>query len=62
MQSLYQLASELNRERLAHAEQQRPARQRLAARRASRHADQIRRRARRRAAWKALRLRTESER
>jgi hypothetical protein len=62
MHSLYQLANELHRERLAHAEQQRPARQRLAARKASRHADRIARRTRRRAARKALRLRTESER
>jgi hypothetical protein len=62
MHSLYQLANELNRERLARAEQQRPARQRLAARKASRHADRIARRTRRRAARKALRLRTEPER
>jgi hypothetical protein len=62
MQSLHQLANELNRERLAHAERQRPARQRLAARRASRHADRAQRRARRRAARKAVRLRTEPER
>ncbi len=62
MQSLYQLASELNHERLAHAEQQRSARQRLAARRAARHADRTQRRMRRRAARKALRLRTELER
>ena len=62
MQSLYQLVSELNRERLAHAEQQRPARQWLAARRASRHTDRAQRRARRRAARKAVHLRTEPER
>jgi len=59
MQSLHPLASALYRERLAHAEQQRPARQNLALRRASRHADRAQQRKRRRALRKALRLRTE---
>jgi hypothetical protein len=59
MQSLHQLASELNRDRQAHAEQQRPARQHLAHHRAARQADRAQRRARRRALRKALRLRTE---
>ena len=39
MHPLSQLANELNRERLAHAEQQRPARRLLAFRRASRRAE-----------------------
>jgi hypothetical protein len=62
MQSIHQLANELNRERQAHAERQRPVRQHLAGRRAKRHADRAQRRIRRRAARKALRLRTEPER
>ena len=57
MLSLHQLADELNRERLAHAEGQRPARQLLAVRRATRRAQ---RRARN-AVRHALRLRTELE-
>lgn len=60
MLSLNQLANELNRERLAHAEQRRPARRHLAFRRASRRADRAERRMRN-AARKALRLRTELE-
>jgi hypothetical protein len=59
MPSLHQLANELNRERLAHAEQQRPARRHLALRRASRQADRTQRSKRRRALRKALRLWTE---
>jgi hypothetical protein len=62
MLSIHQLANELNRERLAHAEHQRPVRQHLAGRRAARHAARAQRRKRRRAARKALRLRTEVER
>ena len=57
MQSLHQLADELNRERLAHAESQRPARQLLAVRRTTRRAQ----RHVRNAARRALRLRTELE-
>jgi len=38
MQPLHQLTNELNRERLAHAESRRPARQLQALRRATRHA------------------------
>ncbi len=43
MHPLSQLANELNRERLAHAEQQRPARRLLAFRRASRRAERAER-------------------
>jgi hypothetical protein len=59
MQSLHQLAGELNRQRLTHAEQQRPARRHLAVRRASRLAARAERSKRRRAVRRALRLRTE---
>lgn len=60
MQPLHQLANELNRERLAHAGQRRPARWHLAFRRASRRADRAERRMGS-AVRKALRLRTELE-
>ena len=61
MQSRHQLANELNRERLAYAEQQRPARQQLAYRKASRHADRAQRSKRRRAFRNVLRLRAEAK-
>jgi hypothetical protein len=57
MQPHHQLANELYRERLAHAEQQRPSRQHLAFRKASRQADRAQRNKRRRAFRKVLRLR-----
>ena len=59
MQSIHQLANELNRERLAHAEQQRPARRYLASRKASKQADRAQRNKRHRAFRKLARLRTE---
>ena len=59
-QPLHQLANELDRKRLVHAEQQRPARQHLVFRRASRRADRAERRMRN-AVRKALRLRTGPE-
>lgn len=58
MQSFHQLANELNRERLAHAEQQRPARRQLALLRASRQAGRVERRMRK-AVRKVLRPHTE---
>jgi hypothetical protein len=57
MRPLHQLARELHRERLAHAEGQRPARQLLAVRRATRRAG----RRFRNAVRHALRPRTEPE-
>jgi hypothetical protein len=61
MQSHHQLANELYRERLAHAEQQRPSRQHLASRKASKQADRAQRNKRRRAFRKVLRLRVEAK-
>jgi hypothetical protein len=60
VQPLHQLANELNRERLAHAEQRRPSRRHIAFRKASRRADRAERRMRK-AVRKALRLRTDLE-
>jgi hypothetical protein len=61
MWALNQLASELDRERLAYAQQQRPARRHLAGRRASRRADRAEQR-NRKAAREALQLHTDLER
>jgi hypothetical protein len=61
MWSLNQLASELDRERLAHAQHQRRARRHLAGRRASRRADRAERR-KRKAAREILQLHTDLER
>ena len=61
MQPHHQLANELYRERLARAEQQRPARQHLAFRKASKQADRAQRNKRRRAFRKVARLRAEAK-
>ena len=61
MQSRHQLANELNRERLAHAEERRLARQQIAFHKASRHADRAQISKRRRAFRKILRWRPEAE-
>ena len=61
MQSRHQLANELNRERLAHAEERRLARQQIAFHKASRHADRAQISKRRRAFRKILRRRAEAE-
>ena len=61
MQPLHQLVNELYRERLAHAEEQRPARQQLAFHKASRHADRAQLSKRRRAFRKILRWRAEAD-
>jgi hypothetical protein len=55
---MYQLASDLHRQRLAHAEQQRPAERVLALARATRRAERAERRMRR-AARQARRLRAQ---
>ena len=61
MRPLHQLVNELYRERLAHAEEQRPARQQLAFHKASRHADRVLLSKRRRAFRKILRRRAEAD-